>query len=302
MANSSKAPSTSSQMAASPQNLVRISLTVSASPATGSAPPSATPRNSRELAVRNQFFTPRYVVEFLTDNTLGRIWYEMTQGKTRLAEQRRYLVRRPNEIFLREGEQAPEPVEQGDEHLSQEELLRQPVYIPHRPLKDPREIRLLDFACGSMHFGLYAFDLFEIVYQEAWDRGDCPALREDFESKEAFLREVPRLIIERNIHGVDIDPRAVQIAALSLWLRAQKSWRDLPPGERPEIRRTNIVCAEPKPGDRALLDDFVQHLDPPLLGELVKTVFDKMQLAGEAGTLLKIEEEIRTAIEEAFSP
>ncbi|MEW5817068.1 MAG: SAM-dependent methyltransferase, partial [Spirochaetota bacterium] len=37
---------------------------------------SAAPRNSRELAVRNQFFTPRYVVEFLTDNTLGRIWYE----------------------------------------------------------------------------------------------------------------------------------------------------------------------------------------------------------------------------------
>ena len=43
---------------------------------------SAAPRNSRELAVRNQFFTPRYVVEFLTDNTLGRIWYEMTQGET----------------------------------------------------------------------------------------------------------------------------------------------------------------------------------------------------------------------------
>src|SRR5699024_8108452 len=40
---------------------------------------SSAPRNSRELAVRNQFFTPRYVVEFLTDNTLGRIWYEMTK-------------------------------------------------------------------------------------------------------------------------------------------------------------------------------------------------------------------------------
>ena len=42
-----------------------------------------------------------------------------------------------------------------------------------------------------------------------------------------------------------------------------------------------------------------QILDPPLLGELVKTVFDKMQLAGEAGTLLKIEEEIRAAIDQA---
>jgi len=128
---------------------------------------SSAPRNSRELAVRNQFFTPRYVVEFLTDNTLGRIWYEMTCGQTRLAEQCRYLVRRPTEIFLKEDETAPEtPTQEG---LSQEELRKQPVHIPRRPLKDPREIRLLDPACGSMHFGLYAFDLYEVIYEEAWE-------------------------------------------------------------------------------------------------------------------------------------
>jgi len=69
---------------------------------------SQAPRNSRELAVRNQFFTPRYVVEFLTDNTLGRIWYEMTQGKTSLTESCSYLVHRPNEIFLSQGDAAPD--------------------------------------------------------------------------------------------------------------------------------------------------------------------------------------------------
>ena len=42
------------------------------------------PRNSREMAVRNQFFTPDYVVRFLTDNSLGRIWYEMTGGQTHI--------------------------------------------------------------------------------------------------------------------------------------------------------------------------------------------------------------------------
>lgn len=260
---------------------------------------SAAPRNSRELAVRNQFFTPRYVVEFLTDNTLGRIWYEMTKGQTRLKEQCRYLVRRPTEVFLAEGETAPETPER--EGLSQEELLKQPVYLQHRPLKDPREIRLLDPACGSMHFGLYAFDLFETLYEEAWDNGACPALRRDYASREEFLRDVPRLIIEHNLHGIDIDPRAVQIAGLSLWLRAQKAWQTqgVRPADRPHVRRSNIVCAEPMPGSPELLDEFVATLDPPLLGELVKTVFDKMQLAGEAGSLLKIEEEIRTAIETA---
>ena len=68
---------------------------------------SQAPRNSRELAVRNQFFTPRYVVEFLTDNTLGRIWYEMRQGKTRLVNKCNYLVHQPKEIFLLPGEEPP---------------------------------------------------------------------------------------------------------------------------------------------------------------------------------------------------
>ena len=62
---------------------------------------SSAPRNSYELAFRNQFFTPRYVVEFLTDNTLGRIWYEMRKGQTKLKDQCRYMVRRPTEIFLK---------------------------------------------------------------------------------------------------------------------------------------------------------------------------------------------------------
>ena len=315
---------------------------------------SQAPRNSRELAVRNQFFTPRYVVEFLTDNTLGRIWYEMTQGDTVLKDQCRYLVRRPNEIFLAAGEevsgqksevsgqrtevssrksevsgQSIEASGQKSEvEMTQEELLKQPVYIPHRPLKGPREIRMLDPACGSMHFGLYAFDLFEKIYEEAWDMEDSGRwmkisgqksvgsgqrgsseelttehrlLTTEYASKEAFLRDVPRLIIEHNIHGVDIDPRAVQIAGLSLWLRTQRSWKEqnVKPTDRPQIRKSNIVCAEPMPGEKDLLREFTENLKPRVLGQLLEIIFEKMELAGEAGSLLKIEEEIEEAVEQA---
>ena len=98
---------------------------------------SQAPRNSRELAVRNQFFTPRYVVQFLTDNTLGRIWYEMRGTNTVLAERCAYMVRKPGEEF------AP------------------------RAKKDPRDLRVLDPACGSGHFLLYAFDLLLAIYEEA---------------------------------------------------------------------------------------------------------------------------------------
>ena len=103
---------------------------------------SQAPRNSYELGFRNQFFTPRYVVEFLTDNTLGRIWYEMRKGDTRLKEQCRYMVRRPNEIFLANGQRPPKESAQAKGHLSQEELLKQPVHIFHRPKKDPRELKI----------------------------------------------------------------------------------------------------------------------------------------------------------------
>jgi hypothetical protein len=281
---------------------------------------SSAPRNSRELAVRNQFFTPRYVVEFLTDNTLGRIWFEMTKGQTRLKDQCRYLVRRPNEIFLLDGETAPEPANSADVNLSQEELLRQPVHIPHRHLKDPRSIRMLDPACGSMHFGLYSFDLLEVIYDEAWEiahRSDdtlkspeafAPfiAFVAQYPGKTAFLREVPHLIIEHNIHGIDIDPRCAQIAGLSLWLRAQRTWQQqrLQLTDRPRIRRSNIVCAEPMPGEEEFLNEFIEAQlsgtpEKNLLGQLVRRVFEAMKLAGEAGSLLKIEEEIAGAVAEA---
>jgi hypothetical protein len=281
---------------------------------------SSAPRNSRELAVRNQFFTPRYVVEFLNDNTLGRIWYEMTQGDTTLKEQCRYLVRRPTEIFLSAGEAPPAPnqePENKNEELSQEDLLKQPLFIPHRPLKDPRTILMLDPACGSMHFGLYAFDLFEVIYDEAWaleeklgpDALSRPpgmkSLHANYAGKDAFLKDVPRLIIEHNLHGIDIDPRCAQIAGLSLWLRAQKAWQrlGLKQAERPAIKRSNIVCAEPMPGEKELLREFVEREFPAeeraVCLRLLEAIFDKMQLAGEAGSLLKIEEEIRSSIEDA---
>ena len=276
---------------------------------------SASPRNSRELAVRNQFFTPRYVVAFLADNTLGRIWYEMCGGATSLKEKCRYLVRRPKEVFLKPGEAAPEEIKQ--ETLSQEQLLKQSVFIPHRPLKDPRAILMIDPACGSMHFGLYAFDLFEAIYTEAWEMEDKPginsfirpsgmqSLQETYTTKDVFHKDVPRLIFEHNINGIDIDPRAAQIAGLALWLRAQKAWQKMgiKPVERPAIRRSNIVCAEPMPGEKDLLREFVEKhfslVERPLFQRLLETVWEKMQLAGEAGSLLKIEEEIRTLVANA---
>jgi hypothetical protein len=267
---------------------------------------SHAPRNSRELAVRNQFFTPRYVVEFLTDNTLGRIWYEMRKGQTVLVENCKYLVRRPNEVFLKPGEEAP-ALESHEGDLSQEELLKRPVYNLHRPKKDPRDINSLDPACGSAHFLLYDFDLMEIIYVEAWNDPESPSsgvtghtLQEDYVTLEDLRRAMPELILRHNLHGIDIDMRAVQIAAFALWLRAQRSWKaqGIKAKDRPRITKSNIVCAEPMPGEADMLREFTANLQPKVLGQLVERVFEKMKLAGEAGSLLQIDEEIQEAVTE----
>jgi hypothetical protein len=262
---------------------------------------SAAPRNSYELAFRNQFFTPRYVVEFLTDNTLGRIWYEMRQGETKLRDQCGYMVRRPTEVFLKDGEQPPAEAAAERSDLTQEQLLQLPQYVLHRPKKDPRDLKILDPASGSGHFLLYCFDLLQTIYEEAYSDPDIgPALQADYSSIEALRRDGPRLILAHNLHGIDIDLRASQIAALALWLRCQRASQEIGlKKERPKITRSNLVCAEPMPGEQKMLKDTVGELEPRLLGQLVEDVFEKMQFAGEAGTVLKIEEELRDSVAHA---
>jgi hypothetical protein len=261
------------------------------------------PLNGYEISVRSAYFTPLHVVKYLVDNTLGRIWYEMRKGDTKLAKegdpaQCRYMVRRPTEIFLTEGEQPPKDTAEGKDDLSQEELLKLPVHILHRPKKDPRELKILDPACGSGHFLLYCFDLLLSIYEEAYADPDLgPSLKKDYPTLDALKRDVPRLILAHNLHGIDIDLRASQIAALALWLRCQRAYQEMGlKKDRPQITRSNFVCAEPMPGEEQMLKEFVGQLEPGVLGQVVKVVFDKMKLAGEAGSLLKIEDEIRDTV------
>jgi len=137
-----------------------------------------------------------------------------------------------------------------------------------------------------------------LIYEEAYNDAELEAaLRKDYPSLEDLRKAIPGLILRHNLHGIDIDLRATQIAALALWLRCQRAYQsmNLQNGQRPPITRSNIVCAEPMPGDKDMLREFTAGLQPKVLGQLVEEVFDKMKLAGEAGSLLKIEEDIKAA-------
>lgn len=229
---------------------------------------SQAPRNSRELAVRNQFFTPRYVVQFLTDNTLGRIWYEMCKGNTQLVEICQYMVNGHNEPY------------------------------PERAKKDPRDLRVLDPACGSGHFLLYVFGLLLTIYEEAWHDPDSPTsevtgrtLRQDYPDLTLLKKDIPHLVLRYNLHGVDIDPRCAQIAQLALWMRAQTAYRDygIARAKRPLIQKANIIVAEPLPGKEDIVRHFARRLKDQLVSELFLKIVNTLSLAGELGLLLRIE-------------
>lgn len=372
---------------------------------------SQAPRNSYELAFRNQFYTPRYVVEFLVDNTLGRMWWEMRQGQTSLASVCKTMLHKPHPLWLRRGEGEPEPFQPtlvaalppdggdlwmrpnptvteidqimhyaitvdgyhyAERHMGRpgtnqrgtdvlgelannrakdyfesgnitgtfEELRlclfveqrrshhfgelpdgkmgeycqalyraiceaweREAEFVPYRKKRDPRELRILDPACGSGHFLLYCFDLLIHIYQEAWeDENFGPELRREFANNfPAYQAAVPGMILRYNLHGIDIDLRAVQIAGLALWLRAQREYADLdiPRDQRPHIRRANLAYAEPMPGEYNLLRDFLKTLDPPALMAFTEDVWNQMRLAGEAGSLLQVERALREKIAQA---
>jgi hypothetical protein len=375
---------------------------------------SQAPRSSRELAVRNQFFTPRYVVEFLVDNTLGRLWYESTLGATLLRDRCQYLLCTPRDVFLRQleptemrrgsvvaavqaedwealpafdtsdnGIQAmiefahcvnaydrhldwgsyferlrPVLVSQRYEGMTTQELwdglflecrtdrhagdgsvYREPWFlaccqeivdrlkseeperkvnlIRYHKIRDPRTLKLLDPACGSMHFGLYASDLFLEIYREAWDweqtngpgsldvstqaDGALRPLCQSYADRDAFLRDVPRLVIENNIYGVDIDPRAAQIASLALWLRAQRAWYEagVKAKDRPAVGHGHVLAAVAPPAEKELRQRFMASLDRQDAELFEKTLFMLRGLP-ELGVLLQVEHELPQLIRKIF--
>ena len=121
-----------------------------------------------------QLFTPDWIVRYMVQNSLGRLWM-LNNPASPLREQMEYYI---------------EPDE------AHEDFIR---------IAGPEDISLCDPACGSGHILVYAFELLAKMYLE---RG----YRE---------REIPGLVLSKNLHGMEIDPRAAQIARLALAMCAR---------------------------------------------------------------------------------
>ncbi|WP_295437695.1 Eco57I restriction-modification methylase domain-containing protein [uncultured Thiodictyon sp.] len=194
-----------------------------------------TPRSSYELAVINQFYTPSWVVKVLVDNTLGRLWLQMhpdsalaATAPPPLPDERTSDVPVADYLVPRTGERIRYQRLTDDGQVE--------------TFKRARDIALLDPACGTMHFGQYAFGLFHRMYLDEIEHAGQPGW--PAEPSVGEPRDIPAAIIEHNLFGVDIDPRAIQIASLSLLLTAKEA--ALKHGYSPldvQIHRSNLVVA-----------------------------------------------------------
>lgn len=174
------------------------------------------------LPVATQLFTPEWIVRYMVENSLGRLWM-LNNPQSGLRERMEYYI---------------EPDAEHEDFIC---------------INGPEEITLCDPACGSGHILVYAFDLLFAMYEE---RG----YRE---------REIPQLILQNNLTGLEIDPRAAQIASLALAMCAREHDRRFF-GRGVQVN-INVVApvhidAEELPVDAPLLDqpqliDALAHLN-----------------------------------------
>lgn len=122
-----------------------------------------------------QLFTPNWIVRYMVQNSLGRLWM-LNNPESPLRDEMEYYI------------------EPDAEH---EDFIK---------IESPEDISLCDPACGSGHILVYAFELLAKMYLE----------------REYRMRDIPGLILSKNLHGMEIDPRAAQIAGLALAMCARE--------------------------------------------------------------------------------
>ena len=211
-------------------------------------------KNSKEkieynwVSVTSQIYTPRWVVEFILNNSLGKFWMEM-HPDSKLKEN--YDI----------------------------------ANIPDKSIvktKPVTEIKVIDPAVGSGNFLLYAFDLFYEMYIE--------------EGKHA-KEDVPQLIIENNLYGIDLDDRAVQIAQLGLYVKALKKNNNI------NITNMNIVSSDfylPEYKEvKSLFYELIKNDDTITL---LEDIWEDLRMAYKFGSLIRIEEKIEYITNTLKSP
>ncbi|MGE7923348.1 BREX-1 system adenine-specific DNA-methyltransferase PglX [Viridibacillus arvi] len=209
-----------------------------------------------KLPAATQLFTPNWIVRYMVENSLGRIWMESYPGS---------VLRNGWKYFLDEAEQ-------------EEIVIKQLKEIRYKNV-NPEEITFLDPCCGSGHILVYAFDVF---YEMYLDKGYVE-------------NEIPQLILSKNLFGLDVDDRAVQLASFAVMMKAREKSR--------RIFRTTInlnICAIQE--SNWMTDETILSIagNNKYVQEMLYSIKNTFLDAKEYGSLLTIEPLNYELLEERF--
>ena len=150
---------------------------------------------SEDIPAATQLFTPNWIVQYLVQNSIGRLWLMANPASALKAQWPYYIA----------------PADQTPDVQAQLDALIQTRIDEDGDSLNPETITLLDPACGSGHILVEAYEVLKAIYLE---RGFQP-------------RSIPRLILEKNLYGLDIDDRAAQLAGFALLMKARADDRRL---------------------------------------------------------------------------
>ncbi|MGI6753574.1 MAG: BREX-1 system adenine-specific DNA-methyltransferase PglX [Eubacteriales bacterium] len=202
------------------------------------------------IPAATQLFTPKWIVKYMVENSLGRLWLE-SHPNEELKAQWKY--------YLEEAQQEPEVQKQLDELKD--------------PNLNPEGIKVLDPAMGSGHILVYAFDvLYEIYLSAGYSE-----------------REIPTLILEKNLYGLDIDDRAGQLATFALLMKARSKnrriFRHKPKMNLCSIQESNHI---PKEAIEYLVSPKETELEKHFHREDVEYLIEVFHDAKEYGSILDV--------------
>ncbi|MBS4178780.1 BREX-1 system adenine-specific DNA-methyltransferase PglX [Lederbergia citrea] len=205
---------------------------------------------AEELPFATQLFTPEWIVRYMVQNALGRYWIESHPEHRDLIQNCDFYLENPNPEADFEEKLAP--------YINKE--------------LNVEDIKCLDPAMGSGHILVYMFDVLHEIYSK------CGYME----------REIPRLIIEKNLYGLDIDDRAYQLASFSVVMKAlQYNKRFLRSIEREELT-INLASIQET---NTLSDEEVGFLAGDSSGEQfdkMKDFIDQFKHAKAIGSLIKL--------------
>lgn len=205
-----------------------------------------------KVSLQSQVYTPQWVVKFLVDNTLGKMYLEMYPDS--------------NFIYDEDGK-------------VKYQIANAPTSQMRHP-KELKEIKLIDPACGSGNFLIYAFSLFYDLYLNQIDQYDADYSR----------RDIPKLIVENNLYGVDLDERAVQLTQIALFIKAMqlKGRRGAMPAYT-HVVSTHFELPEYNQVEAAftLGSDWNEKQQ-----KTIRSIWEDLHSAYKFGSLIRVEEQL----------